>query len=155
MAVAGCPDPLGRRKCELLTHPAIEDEDTEALSAWWEEAKRTSSTFDFSAIYQGDSQPQAGSLLKDAMINARRWLTPPEDVMPVKHAVGVDPSGDGDDACGLVAGFLGADGRAYVTEDATAVMPSSEWPQAACELAARAKAEVVVVEKNFGGGMSR
>ena len=75
--------------------------------------------------------------------------------------VGVDPpagtaSGRGGDACGIVAVAKGADGRAYVIEDASVVdAPPHDWARAVAACAARVGADRVIAEANQGGEMVR
>lgn len=144
-------DPLGRRTGEPLTHPDIEDLDTAELREHWEGKKARSSAQDWAALYQGDPQPKGSALLSEQKIRERTHIfgLPPA----MKSAVTVDPSGGGRDSCGIIGGFLGTDMRCYVTHDRTAVMPSTEWPRAACRLAAEIDADRIALEKNFGGDM--
>ena len=71
--------------------------------------------------------------------------------------VAIDPpasSGKGADACGLVVAGLGADGHAYVLEDASMeeVRPA-RWGRAAITLYHRHAADCLVAEVNQGGEM--
>ena len=94
----------------------------------------------------------AGALWERAVIEARRV-----DKVPalVRVVVGVDPpAGIGGDACGIVAVGKGADGFAYVLEDASVSGLSPEgWAGAVASCAARHGADRVVAEANQGGAM--
>lgn len=75
----------------------------------------------------------------------------------VRVVVGVDPpAGVGGDACGIVAVAKGADGCAYVLEDASVVGATPEgWARAVAGCAERVAADRVVAEGNQGGEMVR
>ena len=80
---------------------------------------------------------------------------PPPDL--VRVVVAVDPSGasgneDGD-SIGIVVAGKGADGRAYVIEDATCDLGPAGWGRRAVERYAAHRADVIVAERNFGGAM--
>jgi phage terminase large subunit-like protein len=71
--------------------------------------------------------------------------------------VAVDPpasSGEGSDACGIVAAGIGADGNGYVLVDATAERLSpARWAKRAVDLFHRLEADRIVAEVNQGGEM--
>lgn len=98
----------------------------------------------------------AGALWTRAMIEACRVTAAPEVVRTV---VAVDPpagtlSGEGGDACGIVAVALGADEAGYVLADASVVGATPEgWARAVAACAARVGADRVVAEVNQGGTM--
>lgn len=73
----------------------------------------------------------------------------------VRVVVGVDPpAGVGHDACGIVAVAKGADGCAYVIEDASLTGATPEgWARAVADCAARVGADRVIAEANQGGAM--
>lgn len=74
-------------------------------------------------------------------------------------AVGVDPSGAGDednvrnDEIGIVVVGLGTDGIGYVLEDCTIKAGPAKWGSAAVSAYDRHDADAVVGESNFGGEM--
>ncbi|MGW1761030.1 hypothetical protein [Streptomyces mirabilis] len=74
-------------------------------------------------------------------------------VEPQKIAVAIDPSGGGRDVAGVIGGFLGDDGRVWVTDDVSAAMSSAEWSTAAALLAHRTNGAIIYVEWNFGRDM--
>lgn len=147
-------DPLGREPGDPLTHPAIEDTDTEALSRHWEDKKRTSTPRDWGALYMADPQPAEGAVITREQLAAQRRLNGHPDIAPPERiAVAVDPSGGGRDTAGIIAGYRGTDGRLYITHDRTRRLPSAEWSRRACLLAYEVGATVIYVERNFGGDM--
>jgi phage terminase large subunit-like protein len=88
-----------------------------------------------------------------AMLEAARVAAGPAAVR--RMVVAVDPPATaGGDACGIVAVGLGADGLAYVIEDASVAGLSPEgWAAAVAGCVARHGADRVVAEKNQGGDM--
>ncbi|MFC4060219.1 terminase large subunit domain-containing protein [Planomonospora corallina] len=145
------PDPLGRRDGDPLTHPKIPTRDRAALLAWWDDMKRTSIVRDWHALGQGDPQPAEGALVSEELLRLIR--DPGLHVTPQKIAVSVDPSGGGRDTAGVVGGFLGDDGRVWITHDWSGVMSSADWSAAACRLAHETDAAIIYVESNYGGDM--
>ena len=74
--------------------------------------------------------------------------------------VAVDPSGaadrdDGRDEIGIVVAALGDDRHAYVLADRSLRDAPAIWARAVAQAAAEFRAECIVVEENFGGGMVR
>lgn len=145
------PDGLGRAPGEPLTHPKIKPGDTEALLAHWEQKRRSSTPRDWASLYQGLPREEKGALLKRSVIKEARVRSGPE---PVRTGLSIDPSGEGRSTAGIVAGYMAEDQRMYVTHDATAVMSIDEWSETACLLAREIDADVIYVERNFGGGMA-
>lgn len=145
------PDPLGRAPGEPLPHPKIATRDRRALKAWWADMKRTSIVRDWHALAQGDPQPAEGALVSEELLRLIRDTS--TRVEPQKVAVAIDPSGGGRDTAGVVGGFLGEDGRVWVTHDRSGVMSSADWSTAACRLAHETEAAIVYVETNYGGDM--
>lgn len=144
-------DPLGRAPGEPLPHPLIPEGDTAALVKHWENAKSTVSVRDWFALFMCDPRPVEGALLTAAILRERRHLT---DVPPATVAgVAVDPSGGGNDTCGIIGGHIAGDGRLYVTDDWTAVMSVDVWPRKVCELAVKINARRIIVETDFGARM--
>ncbi len=85
----------------------------------------------------------------------RAALNAPGDGGFVRVVVAVDPpAGSHGDACGIIAAGLGADGRAYVIEDASVEGATPErWAARVAALALRLDAERIVAEANNGGEM--
>lgn len=146
-------DPLGRPIGHPLPHPMLDADDTEAALAHWHERRRQVTARDWGALYQLNPRPSEGALVDRDVLRRQRHTPPP--AAPVKAAVAVDPSGGGRDTAGIIGGYLGDDGRLYVTDDATLVGSSDTWARSACEMAAALGAEMIVVEKNYGGDMAR
>lgn len=105
-----------------------------------------------------DATPNA--LFDEAVID--RWRMADGDELPqlVRVVVSVDPSGASDDEAnadndevGIVVEGLGTDGRAYLLEDLTIKAGPSTWGRVAVEAYIRHRADAVVGETNFGGGM--
>ncbi len=93
-----------------------------------------------------------GALWTRAMLETSRVkISPP----PRRIVIGVDPpAGIGGDSCGIVAVALGADGNAYVIEDASVAGAAPEgWARAVAACVDRNAADKVVAEANNGGAM--
>lgn len=69
--------------------------------------------------------------------------------------IGVDPpAGSSGDACGIIVAGIGADGRAYVIDDASIERPTPEqWARAVAHARHRWGADRIVAEANNGGDM--
>ncbi|MFD4315009.1 hypothetical protein [Streptomyces sp. NPDC058548] len=145
------PDPLGREDGDPLPHPKIPTHNRKALLAWWADVKKTSSVRDWHAMAQGDPQPSEGALVSRDLLRLIR--DPGLTVEPQKIAVSIDPSGGGRDTAGIIGGFLGDDGRVWVTHDKSGAMSSADWSSEACLLAYQTNASVIYVEWNFGRDM--
>lgn len=98
------------------------------------------------------------ALFDEAVID--KWRT--EGALPdmLRIVVAVDPSGASDDEqnadndeIGIVVAGLATDGNAYLLEDLTVKAGPSTWGKVAVSAYQRWKADVVVGETNFGGGM--
>lgn len=78
----------------------------------------------------------------------------------VRVVVAVDPSGAGDDDAntendeiGIAVVGLGTDGNAYLLEDLTVKAGPATWGSVAVDAYMRHKADALIGETNFGGGM--
>lgn len=103
-----------------------------------------------------DANPNA--LFPEEHIDA--WRVQGERVPDmVRIAVGVDPSGSGDednadnDEIGIVVGGLGVDGNAYLLEDPSLKAGPKIWGDVATSAWERHAADIIVGEVNFGGAM--
>lgn len=105
-----------------------------------------------------DATPNA--LFDEAVID--KWRVSDGEELPafVRVVVAVDPSGASDDEqnadndeVGITVDALGTDGRAYLLEDISVKGGPSTWGKVAVQAYMRHKADVVVGETNFGGGM--
>lgn len=105
-----------------------------------------------------------GALWSPKVIRDCRVADLPEGVHLVRAVVAVDPSGvteadrkkgkgEGGDAQGIIVAGLGSDGHGYVLEDGTVKLDPEGWGQQAVDLFHFWQADVIVAEKNFGGGM--
>lgn len=147
------PDGLGREPGEPLSHPRIPTSDRMRLLRHWNDKKRSSTPRDWGALYQGNPRPVEGALIAREILR-KRHVSEPKTV-PIKHAVAVDPSGGGRDTAGIIAGYLGADRRCYLTHDLSGRMPTEEWSEKACMLAYETGADKIIVEANYGADMAR
>jgi hypothetical protein len=148
---ANGPDPLDREPGAPLSHPKIPTREVIRLKAHWDDKRRTSTVRDWFALFQGDPKPVEGALVSRDLLRSIRDFT--TTVEPQRIAVAVDPSGGGRSTAGIVGGFLGDDGRLWITDDATIVGPSEAWSVEVARLAQRTDAQIVYVETNFGGDM--
>lgn len=104
-----------------------------------------------------DATPNA--LFDEAVID--RWRVTDGELPPLQRVVvSVDPSGASDDEAnvdndeiGITVDALGVDGRAYLLEDLSVKGGPSVWGRVAVQAYTRHKADVIVGEANFGGGM--
>lgn len=145
----GFADGLGRRPGEPLTHPRIATSDVRGLRRHWDDKKRSSTPRDWGALYMGNPRPTEGALLDRGVLRERRCYQP--EVMPIKAAVAVDPSGGGKDEAGVVGGWLGSDRKVYISHDRSGRMSAEEWAEAACRLAVELDADKIIYESNYGG----
>lgn len=106
------------------------------------------------------SEATPNALFDEASID--KWRVASGEELPdfVRVVVSVDPSGASDDEqnadndeVGITVDALGTDGNAYLLEDLTVKGGPSVWGRIAVQAFSRHKADVVVGEKNFGGGM--
>lgn len=106
------------------------------------------------SLYQQHPTPPEGAIFAEAHITRTRrpvdWTTAAS-----LRLVAVDPSAGGTDEAGLVAGYRGRDGRAYVTHDRSAQMTSARWAREAWLLAVDTGADEVVWETNLAAPTMR
>ncbi len=70
--------------------------------------------------------------------------------------IAVDPSwGTTNDEVGIIAGYRGPDGHAYILEDLSAVMTPAAWGKTAAEAYDRLQADRLIAEGNFQGEQVR
>ena len=108
------------------------------------------------------AQVAVGSDGTAAAVWERRDGADADDKLPdfVRVVVSVDPSGASDDEenadndeVGITVDALGTDGRAYLLEDISVSGGPKVWGKVAVQAYIRHKADIVVGETNFGGGM--
>lgn len=95
-----------------------------------------------------------GALWTHAMIDSTRVAEHPD---LVRIGVGVDPSGgatEGHDEQGIVVVGLGIDGDGYVLADYSCRLSPDGWGRRAVQAFQEHQADVIFVEKNFGGDMA-
>lgn len=147
-------DPLGRVVGDPLEHPKIVG-GHEELVGFWSGMRRNVSPRDWFSMYQCDPRPVEGALLTQEQVGASRWPVGVDLPGAVRVAVAVDPSGvESGDVCGIVQGFLGEDGRVFVTGDRSRRLSPTDWGREVALLAFESAADVVFVETNFGGRMN-
>ncbi len=144
------PDPLGREPGEPLTFPTIDTSDREVLLAHWNTQRERSTGRDWNALYQGTPFDAEGALLTEDNISAN---TAPAPGIYRRKAIGVDPAGGGRDSVGISVAGLDPHGVLWWLEDHTRRMTATQWPRKVCELAARHRADRIVVETNYGGDL--
>lgn len=94
--------------------------------------------------------------------NIDKWRVADGEQLPdfVRVVVSVDPSGASDDEqnadndeVGITVAALGTDGRVYLLEDLTVSGGPTTWGKVAVQAFIRHRADLIVGETNFGGGM--
>ncbi len=155
LSLGAAVDPLGRPEGEPLPHPKIRPGDRDGAAQHWRERRRASTVRDWFALYQGDPQPAEGALITRQLLKERRCYqtSPPSCPGAVKAAVAVDPSGGGRDTAGVIGGYLGTDGRLYISADSSKAMSSDQWSREACLMAVALDADRIIFESNYGGDM--
>lgn len=105
-----------------------------------------------------DATPNA--LFDEGMIDAYRIADGQPLPDMVRVVVAVDPSGAGDDEgntdndeIGITVEGLGTDGKAYLMADLTVKAGPATWGRVAVDAFINYRADVIVGETNFGGGM--
>ena len=92
-----------------------------------------------------------GALWTRAMIEEARTTVRPPTFKRI--VVGLDPSGGGGSAQGVVVAALGSDGLYYVLEDASLSASPERWAERVVAVYDRHQADKVVLERNFGGDL--
>jgi hypothetical protein len=86
----------------------------------------------------------------DQIEELRRTVAPPLR----RIVIAIDPAGSAEgDETGIVAVGLGEDDHGYVLNDSSGQWQPTEWARHAVELYRTLKADRIVAETNFGGGM--
>lgn len=131
----------------------LSDEYMKVLDGLSERMKRRFKRGEFA-----EATPNA--LFDEATID--QWRVADGEKLPdfVRVVIAVDPSGASDDEAnadndevGITVDALGTDGRAYLLEDLTVAGGPTTWGKVAVQAFIRHKADLVVGETNFGGGM--
>jgi phage terminase large subunit-like protein len=92
-----------------------------------------------------------GALWTRAMIEEARTTVRP--ITFKRIVIGLDPSGGGGSAQGIVVAALGSDGLYYVLEDASLSASPERWAERVVAVYDRHQADKVVLERNFGGDL--
>ena len=100
-------------------------------------------------IMAEDVETVPGALWKPELITKSRVDTCPD---LVRIVIGVDPPG-GATECGIVAAGASADGHAYIIADASLKASPDAWAGTVIDLYQQLGANIVAVEKNYGGDM--
>lgn len=99
------------------------------------------------------------SLFDETNIDKWRIISSEDVPEMVRIVIAVDPSGSGDtdnadnDAIGIVAAGLGADGNGYILADLTVKAGPATWGRIATDAFDRFQANTIVGEVNYGGAM--
>jgi phage terminase large subunit-like protein len=92
-----------------------------------------------------------GALWSRAMVRAARTAVQPLSFTRI--VIGLDPSGGGGSAQGIVVAGITADGMFYVLEDASCEFSPERWADRVVSVFDRHKADKVVLERNYGGDL--
>jgi phage terminase large subunit-like protein len=92
-----------------------------------------------------------GTLWTRAMIEKTRTNVHP--ISAKRIVVGLDPSGGGGSAQGIVVAGLGGDGLFYVLEDASCALSPERWADRVASVFDQHRADKIVLERNFGGDL--
>lgn len=145
-------DGLGRAIGEPLSHWDVAPGDTESLIKHWNRKKREATPRNWASLYMCQPREEKDALVsREVLREARQPKPPPAE----RKAVSIDPSGGGRSTAGIIAGYTAADQRLYITDDVTDVLKVDEWAERACMLAYRTTADVIYVERNYGGAMAQ
>lgn len=93
-----------------------------------------------------------GALWNLDLIEEHRVLPEDAPADQLRLEIAVDPSwGTTNDEVGIVAGYLGPDGHAYIVEDLSGIFTPAEWAELVARAYARLSADRVIAEGNFQG----
>jgi hypothetical protein len=148
LAPGWLPDALGREPGEWLQSARGRTPED------WELRRAEVGETAWGSLYQQHPTPPEGAVFAEAhIVRNRRPLDYVGD--PVLRAVAVDTSAGGSDEAGVIAGYRGRDGRAYVTHDRSGRMSSAGWARAAWLLVVDTLADELVWEANLAGPTMR
>ena len=92
-----------------------------------------------------------GVLWSRAMLEQARTSVQPVSFKRI--IVGLDPSGGGGSAQGIIVAAIGIDGLFYVLEDASCELSPERWAGRVVTVFDRQKADKIVLERNYGGDL--
>jgi hypothetical protein len=148
LAPGWLPDALGRDPGEWLQSARGRNPED------WELRRAEVGETAWGSLYQQHPTPPEGAVFAEAHIVRNR--RPADYAGPsTLRAVALDPSAGGSDEFGIVAGYRGRDGRAYVTHDRSRTMSSAEGMRQAWLLAVDTAADEFVWEQNLAGPTMR
>jgi hypothetical protein len=148
LAPGWLPDALGREPGEWLQSARGRTPED------WELRRAEVGETAWGSLYQQHPTPPEGAVFAEAHIVRNR--RPADYAGPsVLRAVACDPSAGGADEFGIVAGYRGRDGRAYVTHDRSRRCSSAEGMRQAWLLALDTAADEFVWEQNLAGPTMR
>jgi hypothetical protein len=148
LAPGWVPDALGREPGEwLVSARGRTPED-------WELRRAEVGETAWGSLYQQHPTPPAGAIFAEAHIVRNRRASDYVGASSLR-AVALDPSAGGSDEFGIVAGYRGKDGRAYVTHDRSRRCSSAEGMRQAWLLAVDTVADEFVWEQNLAGPTMR
>lgn len=119
--------------------------------AEWEETRADVGGRGWAAGYQQHPAPTEGAVFRWVWFTRTRRSPDADLPASIVRAVAVDPSAGGSDEAGIVAGFRGRDGRAYLTHDRSGRMTSALWARQAWLLTIDTQADRLVWERNLAG----
>lgn len=146
-AIAEKNDPIGRQPGEALWPERYPIEVLQKIRA-------SRSNYSWLSLYQQSPIDKGGGIFKSDLITKYRLPAPPPHVRLVRVVIAIDPSVSSkktSDEVGMVAGFLGSDGHAYITHDVSDRLTPLGWAKRAVGLYYELKADRIVAEKNNGG----
>jgi hypothetical protein len=148
LAPGWLPDALDREPGEWLQSARGRDPED------WELRRAEVGETAWGSLYQQHPTPPEGAVFAEAHIVRNRR---PADYAAAStlRAVALDPSAGGSDEFGIVAGYRGRDGRAYVTHDRSRAMSSAEGMRQAWLLVVDTAADEFVWEQNLAGPTMR
>lgn len=148
LAPGWLPDALGREPGEWLASARGRTPED------WELRRAEVGETAWGSLYQQHPTPPTGAIFAEVhIVRNRRPLDYAGD--PRLRAVAVDPSAGGQDEFGIVAGYRGRNGRAYVTHDRSRRMSSAEGMRQAWLLVLDTDADEFVWEQNLAGPTMR
>lgn len=102
-----------------------------------------------------DVDDTPGALFTAELLERTRWITIPVGVELVRVGVGVDPSGGGENMCGIVVGASFSNGHRALLDDRSVLGLPPVWAEAVVAASEAHNAGRIYAERNFGGEMVR
>lgn len=149
------PDPDNYASLLMNPEDNLENLPTEYLNILRSLPARKKNRF----LYGLFSDDTENALFSDGNFETWRVVNATDLPSMIRIVVAVDPSGGSDadatgsDEVGIIVAGLGADGIGYILADYTVSGGPSTWGKVAVDAYRRHQADLIVGEKNFGGGM--